>query len=473
MNRRNYLKTAVAGTGALMAPRLLRAANRTGKKPNIVYVFADQWRGQATGYAGDPNLQGKTPNLDRLAGESIDLVNAVSTTPVCTPYRASLLTGQYPLTHGLFLNDAPLNPEAVTMGKIYKAAGYDTGYVGKWHVDGNGRSAYIPKERRQGFEYWKVLECTHNYNKSAYYDGDDQTKKYWPGYDAIAQTKDVQQYIKDHAGKDKPFLMVLSWGGPHNPYQTAPDKYKKMFKADKLKLRDNVPDQDNVRRDLAGYYAHIAALDGCMGELMKTLDETGIRDHTILVFTSDHGDMLGSQGEKRKQKPYDESVSVPFLVRYPERLGSGGKKIDMPIGTPDILPTLLGMSGLAIPGSIEGDDYSQVLSGLREPNNDAAMIECQSPFGEWKNGREYRGIRTRRYTYVRDLNGPWLLFDNKKDPFQKTNLVENPEAAGLLKELDAQLNAKLAAQNDAFLPGKTYIAKWGYKTKNGTMPYKK
>lgn len=456
-----------------MTPGLLRAADRAGKKPNIVFVFADQWRGQAAGYAGDPNLQGKTPNLDQLSGESINLTNAVSTTPVCTPYRASLLTGQYPLTHGLFLNDAPLNPEAVTMGKIYKAAGYDTGYVGKWHVDGNGRSAYIPKARRQGFEYWKVLECTHNYNKSAYYEGDDRTKKFWPGYDAIEQTKDVQQYIKDHAGKDKPFLMVLSWGGPHNPYQTAPEKYKKMFNAGKLKLRDNALDQRKVRNDLAGYYAHIAAFDDCMGRLMKTLDETGIRDHTILVFTSDHGDMLGSQGEKRKQKPYDESVSVPFLVRYPQRLGSRGKKMDMPIGTLDILPTLLGMCGLSIPGSIEGDDYSRVLSGEREPENDAAMIECQSPFGEWKNGREYRGIRTRRYTYVRDLNGPWLLFDNRKDPFQQTNLVDHPEAGGLLKELDSKLDAKLAAKNDAFRPGKEYIAKWGYKTRNGTMPYEK
>ena len=139
-------------------------------QPNIIFVFGDQWRAQATGYAGETSV--RTPNLDRLAGESLNLVNAVSNCPLCTPYRASLLTGQYPLTHGLFVNDVPLNPNAVSLGKAFATGGYDTAYIGKWHVDGHGRDAPIPPERRQGFQFWKVLECTHDYNRSAYYDGD-------------------------------------------------------------------------------------------------------------------------------------------------------------------------------------------------------------------------------------------------------------------------------------------------------------
>ncbi len=478
MNRREFLKVAALGTSVLLVDGCLQSAQRqASRKPNIVFVFADQWRAQATGYSGDPNLQGKTPNLDKLAGESVNLSNAVSTCPVCTPYRASMLTGQYPLTHGLFLNDAPLRSEAVTIAEVCKEAGYDTGYVGKWHIDGHGRGRYIPKERRQGFDYWKVLECTHNYNNSAYYDADDTTICRWQGYDAIAQTRDVQEYIKVRSENDKPFVMFLSWGPPHNPYQTAPKKYREMFDAKDIKLRPNVPANKAgaARKDLAGYYAHIAALDDCIGDLVKTIDEAGIKDNTILVFTSDHGDMLGSQGQQRKQRPFDESVRVPLLVKYPARLGRNGKEIDMPFGTADIMPTLLGLCGIKIPAGVEGTDYSSVLAGRKQPPDEAALIECLAPFGEWtrKNGgRECRGIRTRRYTYVRDLNGPWLLFDNEKYPYQQRNLVNCPEVADLQAELDARLKTKLNKHDDEFKHGSEYIKKWNYKVDGrGTIPY--
>src|SRR5437764_6222260 len=144
---------------AMAAGRQAECAD--GPRPNVIFILADQWRAQAFGYAGDPNV--RTPHLDALERESLRFVNAVSNVPVCTPTRASILTGQRALTHGLFMNDAPLNPEAVTIAKVLGKAGYDTGYIGKWHVDGHGRSAYIPPQRRQGFEYWKVLECTHDY----------------------------------------------------------------------------------------------------------------------------------------------------------------------------------------------------------------------------------------------------------------------------------------------------------------------
>ena len=474
--RRDFLKGVGLTFGAALLSRTAHAGGV--KRPNVVYVFADQWRAQATGYAGDPNLKGKTPNLDQLAEEGINLVNAVSTVPVCTPYRASLMTGQYPLTHGLFLNDAPLNPNATTIGKVYKAAGYDTGYVGKWHIDGHGRSEFIPEERRQGFDYWKVLECTHNYNKSAYYADNDPEKKMWEGYDAFAQTQDVKQYIAAHASDEKPFAVFLSWGPPHTPYQSAPKKYRDLFPADAIELRANVPESKakKARKDLAGYYAHIAALDYCLGAVLDTIDEAGIRDNTVFVFTSDHGDMLGSQGMRFKQRPYDESVRVPFLVRYPEWCGQAGREIDMPIGTPDIMPTLLGLSGIDVPETVEGTDYSCVLTGEAPPDNEGALIESISPFADWKRptGREYRGIRTRRCTYVRDLNGPWLLFDNQADPYQMKNLAQSPEQESLRKKLDAQLMNRLKARGDEFLPGGAYIKKWGYSvTEKGTIPYKK
>ncbi|HXJ73813.1 MAG TPA: sulfatase-like hydrolase/transferase, partial [Candidatus Dormibacteraeota bacterium] len=185
-----------------------QASAADAARPNILFVIADQWRAQAFGFAGDPNV--KTPNFDRFERQSVNFLQAVSGTPVCSPTRASLLTGQRPLTHGVFLNDVPLSTNAVTLPKVLKAVGYDTGCIGKWHIDGHGsRSAFIPRERRQGFDYWKVLECTHVYNDSPYYaDGPEQLK--WEGYDAIAQTRDAQAYLRNRTNSSKPFLLWLA-----------------------------------------------------------------------------------------------------------------------------------------------------------------------------------------------------------------------------------------------------------------------
>jgi arylsulfatase A-like enzyme len=449
----------------MLWPLVATAENR---KPNVVFVFADQWRAQATGFAGDPNV--RAPVLDKLAADGVRFATAVSTCPVCSPYRGSLLTGQYALTHGVFLNDVPLGTNAVSIAQAFKAAGYRTGYIGKWHVDGHGRASFIPRERRQGFEFWRVLECTHAYNRSPYY-ADDNVKLVWDGYDADAQTAEAQRYIREQV-KTGPFLLMLSWGPPHNPYETAPEKFRAMFDPAKLTLRPNVPaaNAPAARKDLAGYYAHIAALDECLGRLWDTLRETGIERDTIFVFTSDHGDMLGSHGEQRKQRPYDEAIRVPFVLRWP---ALGSRVITTPIGTPDIMPTLLGLCGIEIPKTVEGRDFSAHIRGSPAPD-DAALIACYTPFGEWvrtRGGREYRGVRTARYTYVRTLDGPWLLFDNEADPYQMKNLCNDSAVAGVQKELEATLQRKLRESHDDFRPGEEYIRQWKYAVdKTGTAP---
>jgi arylsulfatase A-like enzyme len=261
-----------------------------------------------------------------------------------------------------------------------------------------------------------------------------------------------------------------------------------MFKAEELTLRPNVPRhlEDKTRKALAGYYAHIAALDDCIGEIVGTLKELGLENDTILVFTSDHGDMLYSHSKQKKQKPWDESICVPFLLRYPAALGKRGKTLDMPINAPDIMPTLLGLSGIEIPRTVEGTDFSDVLRGTEKPKDNAALISCPSPFGQWRRangGREYRGIRTRRYTYVRDLNGPWLLYDNKRDPYQLNNLCNKPAhskparrtslwVGGLQEKLESILSQKLKQTNDEFLSGWEYIKKWSHIVdESGTVRY--
>lgn len=462
-------------------------------RPNILFILPDQWRAQAFGFAGDPNA--KTPNLDRLQQQSVWFINAVAGVPVCCPTRASIMTGQRATTHGVFQNDVPLSTNATTLAEVFRAAGYTTGFIGKWHLNGPERSGFIPPERHFGFDYWKVLDCTHDYNHSFYYADDTPDLLKWDGYDANAQTRDAEQFLRSHTNAEKPFLLFLAWGPPHEPYETAPERYRAMFHPDQLKLRQNVPvkSEPQARKDLAGYYAHCAALDDCVGQLLATLEETGLDHNTIVLFTSDHGDMLGSHGMYKKQKPYDESLRVPLLIRLPKTLGTTSRKLNAPINSEDIMPTLLGLCGVLIPKTVEGLDFSNYIrnsldlhplpirwgegrgEGKKDPSDGAALIACIAPFADWSRqhgGREFRGIRTTGYTYVRDLNGPWLLFDNKTDPYQLNNLVGSPRAAKQQAELDATLQRKLQAAHDSFLPAADYIHKWNYAVDStGTVPY--
>lgn len=440
-------------------------AKTPAKRPNVVFVLADQWRAQDMGYLKGTAV--KTPNIDKLASEGLMFTNAVSCMPVSSPYRASLLTGQYPITHGVFINDVPLNPEANTLGKCFKQAGYLTSYIGKWHIDGHGRKNYIPPERRQGFDYFKALECTHDYNNSEYYDNNNSDVKAWNGYDAFAQTDDALSYITAHHNDDKPFVLILSWGPPHNPYQTAPPQYRAMYPQSCIRLRPNVPEEffDQAFTDIQGYYAHITALDDCVGKLQSCISDLGINDHTIFIFTSDHGDMLYSQGNIRKQKPYDESAVVPFIIKYPAMFGVSGNKISALINTPDIMPTLLSICNITIPETVEGIDLSPVLRGEKKDGVKGTLIECVMPFHEWNRkagGKEYRAVRTKRYTYACDLQGPWLLFDNQKDPYQMHNLVNQKKAAGIQRKLDKLLYKLLNRRNDKFLPGDYYMQQRNY-----------
>ena len=226
------------------------------------------------------------------------------------------------------------------------------------------------------------------------------------------------------------------------PYFTAPEKYRALYDPAKLTLRPNVPEagRANAQKTLAGYYAHCTALDECLGELRRTLQETGLAENTLLVFTADHGDMLGSQGAYKKQRPYDEAIRVPLLLHWPKGLGGKARQLDAPINSEDLMPTLLGLCGVPIPKTVEGLDYSRYVRGGKNPGDGATVILCAAPFGEWvrrNGGKEYRGVRTTRYTYVRDLNGPWLLYDNQTDPYQTNNLANQPKHARLQARLDA------------------------------------
>ncbi|MFW5745163.1 MAG: sulfatase [Spirochaetota bacterium] len=448
------------------------------RTPSVVYVFADQWPAHVAGFATHPDV--RTPNLDRFAEQSVTCRRAIANTPVCTPSRASLLTGLFPHRHGLFLNDAPLDPALHTMGEHFAAAGYDTGYVGKWHVDGHGRKAYIPPERRHGFRHWKVLECTHDYNASMYYAGDDPTPRFWDGYDALAQADDAAAFIRS---ADRPSLLMLSWGPPHNPYDTAPERFRGLYDPATLELRPNVPEAHAAatREVLAGFYAHCTALDEAFGRVLSAIDEAGLADDTIVVFTADHGDHLGAHYLAEKQSPLDEALRIPLLVRWPGELPVHAN--DTVIGVVDHFQTICGLAGLPQPPAAQGRDLSAQLRAAAKPEENLAPCASYHAFGTWPRqsehkpvpdlfrARDYRGVRTERYTYCEDLDGPWLLFDNETDPYQLDNLVGHEEHAGLQAELAAKLHELLDRFGDDFRPGMEYVRRWGYEVdETGTIP---
>ena len=463
----------------------------TSRKPNVLIVLVDQMRRQAMGCAGDEQAQ--TPNLDRFAGEGASMDCAVSNIPVCTPARACLLTGRYPLSHTVLTNNSMLPPDMPSMGKMMKADGHATGYIGKWHLAGEGfigttkynggHEGYIPPgEMRHGFDYWAVHHCSHKYRNAFYY-RDDPVPIQINGWEPDGQTDLAIDFMRRHAAdcQKKPFFLVVSWGTPHTPF-SAPPEFERLFDPGAMRFRENVEISesilkcDNRLREItdpeealriytARYYASIANIDWNFGRLLEALDRLGLRNDTILIFTSDHGEMLGSHGQMHKVQPWDESIRIPFLIRYPGHV-KRGLHSDAPFSLTDVLPTAMGLAGTSIPSGIEGADFSPMLRGLpmRAPESSFLLWPCNAvTWGKrWGNCadeprgypagfmRPYRGIRTGKHTYVRDRNGPWFLYDNTSDPFQKNNLVAKGGGRAVPPELEKMLADWLARTGDAF-----------------------
>lgn len=441
---------------------------RLDSRPNLLFVFADQMRGMDMGCAGNPKVH--TPTMDALAEEGLRLTNCTATVPVCGPNRATLLTGLYPTTHDVLGNDFPLPTALPSLGTIAKENGYRTGYIGKWHLDGVPRSKFTPRgPRRHGFDFWAAYNCTHDYFHPKYYrDSPDLIEV--PGYEPEVQT-DLAGDFFDHCADGEPFCLVLSWGPPHNPYDHVPERYRGRYAPDSLSLRPNVQtDTDNplargadCRRTIADYYAAITALDDQLARLLTMLDARGLAENTVVIFTSDHGDMLWSHGWMRKQAPYEESVNVPFVLRWPGNVPRGSVSETL-CGTVDLLPTLIGLLGWESQATVEGKDLSRELLGRARHGPDSLFIgNCLSlNEARQQNMPEWRGVRTRRHTYV-ELPGrrPWLLFDNEEDPYQMRNLVDRSEHGELQGRLAATLSDWLDRTGDPFLPGEEMVRAMG------------
>ncbi|MAF10019.1 sulfatase [Candidatus Poribacteria bacterium] len=443
-------------------------------RPNILFVFADQFRRQALGFVGaDPVI---TPALDRFAEESCVLTHAVSTRPVCSPYRAMLLTGKYPHANGVVGNCNSdtvqygnyLRSEDVCLPDVLHAAGYDQGYIGKWHLDppteehnaytegprGNGViwDTHTPVERRHHFDFWHTYGCCDWH----------MNPHYWQTEAAVDERIDVDEwsvkhetdtaiaYIRNDDGRQrdpaKPFSLIMSHNPPHPPYAAVPDEYLHPYEAMKLPELANranfdpdaIGGEERARRTLQQYFAAVTGVDEQFGRLLGALDDAGLSENTIVVFTSDHGDMLGSHGLIGKDVWYDESFRVPMMIRWPDRVAA--REDDLLIGTPDLMPTLLGMAGEGdrIPNDVQGSDASPALLGAPYERPTSALYYT-SPPGRTEIGR--RGVLTHSHTFViergDDGKERTILQDHAADPYQLVNVSDREP--DLARELEGEV----------------------------------
>jgi arylsulfatase A-like enzyme len=434
-------------------------------RPNLLFVFADQMRGMDMGCAGNPQV--RTPAMDRLAGEGTRFSRAYANCPVCTPSRASLLTGQYPLTCRVIANDLPLPEDVLTIGQRAQQSGYRTGYVGKWHLDGVPRSRFTPPgPRRHGFDYWRVWNCHHQYFQGKVYADTDQIIEL-PGYEPVAQTDLALEFIA--ADDPRPFCLFLSFGPPHDPYEQVPEEYRALYDPQNIELRANarpippgphdLSGQRDPRATLANYYAAITALDDQLGRLLDALGRSGRADNTIVVYTSDHGDMLWSQGMMKKQQPWEESILIPFLIRWPGHIPAS-RECDALLSVVDMAPSLLALMGREPLPAAEGADLSPIMRGAPPGGPDSVYLMDLVTMDEAhaQELREWRGIRTARHTYARFADGEgWMLYDNDTDPHQQQNLIHDPAAASLRDRLEAKLQHWLRRTNDSCRPWQDFI----------------
>ena len=325
--------------------------------PNLLVVFPDQMRGQAMGFLGEEPV--RTPALDQFASEGLVLDNASATYPVCSPYRGMLMTGKYPHANKVVSNctnkTAPygveLQEDDHCWSDLLKDRGYNLGYIGKWHLD-SPREPYIdcannhgdtkwnewcPPSRRHGFDFWYSYGTYDYHTRPMYWRNDAGRHEFhyvdqWgPEHEADLAIEYLRNEGCAYRDEDKPFGLVVSMNPPHMPYDLVPECYVEQYAAvsdDELCARPNIPPAgtewgDYYRANIRNYFAMVTGVDCQFGRILEALDDAGLADDTIVVFTSDHGNCLGIHDEISKGNHYEESVRVPFIIRGRGRSGPG------------------------------------------------------------------------------------------------------------------------------------------------------
>ena len=442
-------------------------------RPNIVLLLADQWRGQDQGWLDDERGRAsevRTPHLDRLAATGAAIAGGCSSAPVCGPSRASLLTGSLPHQHGVVANDLPLSPRLDTLASALADAGYRTGWIGKWHLAGLPRDKWVPPVARPGIEHYAGVDCSHDHVDGHYYLGTDSpTRVDFTGYEPQVHTDLAIEFLapfdrlrttlrQAQGPTADPFFLTVSYNPPHDPYDSVPESLRSYADVEPT-VPPNTPDTDDQREVQRLYWSAITAVDAEFGRILAALDRLDLRRDTIIVISSDHGDLLGAHGLRAKQSPYAEAVRVPLVITGP---GIPASRPGGLFGLVDLAPTLLGLAGLPPIGGYGRDLSDRLRSGadLRQELIIGNWVSCDNGYdqgiGEW------RGLVTEALTYARTVDGdPWLLYDDRTDPWQRHNLVDDPAAADRVATADALLGVLLAEAGDAFDPAERLLAGLG------------
>lgn len=419
---------------------LYALAAQPARRPNVLLLLADQWRAQTLPTAGDEDLL--APHLARLGSDGVALSRAYAAYPLCSPSRASILTGRFPHACRVPQNNWALPAEEPSLAALLAGGGYRTGYIGKWHLDGEANPGFVPPgERRRGFQYWAAFNRGHRYYDSTYFRDTPEPLK-GAGFEPDYQTALAASFIKQN--RDHPFFLFVSWGPPHTP-RRPPDQFARLYNPERFHLRANIPDdyQAKAREGYAGYYGLCSAVDHNIGALLDTLEFEGLTRDTIVVFTADHGDLLGSHGLEFKNEPYEESARVPFLVRYPGRM-KGGTESDILFSLVDLAPTLASLCGVSPAESMQGTDHSALFTG-------GAGTRPESIYAEGKLGQdgEWRMVvRGADKLVVNRGMEPTHLFNVAQDPFELDNLVGRRDQRTKADELRALLRRWVLRTSD-------------------------
>jgi arylsulfatase A-like enzyme len=445
---------------------------REMKKPNVLFVFADQLRYTALGCSGNRIVQ--TPNIDRLGREGMIFDQAYASCPICSPYRGQILTGKYPHINGVVCNEYRFFDDQVTLPQLLEPHGYRSAYVGKWHL---GYGPYS-EHKRYGFTDLYAYNGMGGRFDVSYWHNETGPMK-MVGYEPKVETELALEYLKSHGGSGRPVCIVMSWQPPHwtllgksnRRYGDYPQQHN-VYSPDDIELSENVPLQfrDFARREITDYYGTVTSLDACVGRILDELDRSGLTDNTIVCFSSDHGDHLSSHGygtpadswmhhtlQGSKATPYDESCHIPFLIRYPDRIGPN-RRSDTFFSSVDVLPTLLELCDIAVPEDVQGTSLAPIMLGSASDGPDSVYLQILGP--GWPTRSKWlglwRGVRNRDYLYARwkDLGGRRLLIDLKRDPAELDNLIDNPEYAEAASRMERLLQTWIEKTRDPFDTGK-------------------
>ena len=449
-------------------------AKRTDR-PNVIVFFTDQQRWDTTGVHGNP--LDLTPNFDRLAREGTHIAHSFTCQPVCAPARSSLQTGLYATRTGVFRNGIALSDDTPTLAHHFGAAGYATGYIGKWHLAGEEP---VSAPRRGGYDFWlgsNALEFTSDTYRTVMYDGDNRPVRL-PGYRVDALTDAAIRFVD--ARQEDPFFLFVSYLEPHHQNHLddypPPEGYRERYTG-----RWIPPDLaalgGSTHAHLGGYYGMVKRLDEALGRLLDALQSLDLLDNTIILCTSDHGCHFKTRNAEYKRSCHEASIRVPTALRGPGF--DGGGRVGELVSLVDLPPTLLGAAGLPVPPAMQGRSLLPLLRGERAGWPDDVFVQIsESQVG--------RAVRTHRWKYsvvapgkdgnrdaASDEYAEEFLYDLQSDPHELTNLVGAASHRAVADALRARLIGRMVAAGEAaptIAPAPPFPAQGQRRVSPGEIP---